>query len=69
MGPAGHPSSWVPSLSQMRVQLCTTMPDLRETGLPPGSRFTDVRPHVGQESPEKPHQWDACMRAQSLSRV
>lgn len=59
-GPAGHPYSRMPSLSQWRVQLCTTMPGLREPGLPPGSRFTDVRPLVGQESPEKPHQWGAC---------
>ncbi|XP_040111253.1 uncharacterized protein LOC120874167 [Oryx dammah] len=68
-GPSGHPYSRMPSLSQSSVQLCTTMPGLWETGLPPGSRFTDVRPLVGQEFPEKPHQWDACVRAHSLSRV
>ncbi|XDA87934.1 hypothetical protein R6Z07F_017615 [Ovis aries] len=53
-GPAGHPYSRMPSLSQWRVQLCTTMPGLREPGLPPGSRFTDasgdrlVPPNTGE---------------------
>ena len=65
-GPSRTPYSCMPRLSQSRVPLCATMPYLCETGLPPGSRFTDVRPRVGQEPPEKPHQWDARVRAHSV---